>query len=210
MNEWQTITALARTLEVSRRTLVRALERGEEIDGLRVESRPRTDEDLTLPGVNRGTTEVARVVPDAAETEEDDDWHDDDAYGSLHESLRRLVAISRGEVTGFRASGGNGGGDQEPPSIAEMSQATERAEKLRQRLEELDSLYLPQDRVANALASLGALFRERLQAIPSRIADRVAAAEGSADVRSIIGSEVDEVLMEVADAADQCLRTVLR
>lgn len=208
MSDWTTVTALARELGVSRAKLVRAIEEDSEIEGWRVESRPTTPADLELDGVTLRTKEVVRVVDDEPET--GDGWHEDEgSYGSLRESLQRLVAISRGKVEGFRAAGGDGGGSMEPASISEMSQATERAEKLRQRLEELDNLYIDAATVANALASLGALFRDRMQAVPSRIADKVAAAVTTEEVRELLTAAVDEVLMEMAAATKQRMTEVL-
>lgn len=138
------------------------------------------------------------------------EWHKDTkSYGSLRESLKRLVAISRGEAKGFRVTGGDGVGREEPPSIAEMSQATERAERLRQRLEDLECLYLERATVANALASLGSLFRDRMQSIPSRLADQVAAATTTEEVRKLLTDAIDEVLAEVAAAAKKTMTDVL-
>ena len=211
---WTTIADLAESLGVSRRSLERALDADGSIDTpagpVRVQQRPATAEDYDTLGITRRTTRLVSVVGDDVEREIDrayDDvvngvrtaedrlrWLDDIATGKA----RRVIFTSKGEKF-----------DNEEFSESARLTANWQAQKIQEYIDERDRNYLHRMDVANAFAAVGSLFRDRMQSIPARLADKLSGIRSVADIRARLAEAIDEILLEVADAGERELAALL-
>lgn len=122
--------------------------------------------------------------------------------GSPESTLNWLERVRRGEVKEEKLSGGNSKPILVPASLRARTKAAVEAEKLRQFLDERERNYIPKHDVADALVTVGTLVRNRMQAVPSRLADEVAIAEDTNEIRKILARSIDDILRELGDAVE--------
>lgn len=205
---WMTIKELAAQLGCSRRSVERALDDDGVLDGVQVEQRPATDEDYAR-GVTRRTSRLVRIVEDECDEIERLTEEGLSLTGSTARTIARLERIYTGEEkrTVFTSKGDKF--DDQPWSETAQLNAMMNAEKLRQYLDERERNFIPRELVADVLVSLASMLAGRLDALPARLADRVAVGMSVPEIRERLGAAIDEIRTELGDEAERHLQQML-
>lgn len=210
---WTTIADLADRLETSRRTVERAIDGDGVVEGpfgpVTITARPVEPADFDALKITRKTTRLVCVVDGQIEREIDARVSSViDGGGSAEETLRWLEDVRTGrEKRVYFASTG----EKHTAEFSESARLTAgwQAQKIREYLDERDRNYLPRTDVAHAFAAVGVLFRDRMQSIPSRLADKLTGLRDVTQLRHRLAEAIDEVLFEVADAGERELASLL-
>jgi hypothetical protein len=237
MNEWTTKARLAADLEISRRTLDRHLESGEPIetglgelvelveraptaaeyaDGLAKQTKslvcavkcgenaPNSPEIEPETPSKQPETPPDGVTPDPEQAARDAL----DGHGSAEETLVWLERIRRGEETRTYATAK---GELVTGEYSDMAQlrAAKDAQALRDHIADRDRHYIPREAVANAVVGLCAMLGGRLEALPARLAGRVAASSSIGEIREALTTEIDTIRDELGGEAERHLVDML-
>lgn len=220
-----TTTALADHQGVSKHTVYRALDDDEPaLAGYPLEVREATEEDYEELDITRRTKRLVRLVTPGPSVDGDTDedverelgeeiesraHHARDDLGSTRETIKWLEGIKNGSVKYEKAMAGAG----KPrlmtfPPEAQFRAAKE-AEQLRQWLDERERNFIPRGEVANALVSTATLLRDRMQAVPSRLADTLSSDMTVGQIRSELSDSIDAILHELGDEVERHLEDLM-
>lgn len=220
--DWVTISELSEMYGWSRRHIHRALKGDVEIDGVEIEARPVEEADFEVMDITRRTKQLVRAHGPGPSGLSDEDISEvtedaiEEAVASARNgnaSMRAAIAwlnrVADGKEFYEKMSGGSGASMELPFPPDTQLRARYKAVQLQQELDERERSYIPRDEVANALVSVGSLLHDRMQAVPSRLADTLSATSGASDIRKTLKWAVDDILTELGNETERHLEDLL-